>query len=714
MNNFVTASDHVGGVPSRRGLRRAPAQFCGVRAPRPHGLWAGLTVLLAFACTAPAQVALTGSVSAGGGISFVDGDQAAFQQRLRPRKYGYGGLEEFSVTRTTGTSLFRFEGRLVGGNEDYRLTARWEKFDALYLEANYQQFRTFYDGSGGRFLPRDLSFSWFDEELALDRSYFSFEIGTLIPDRPMWRLRYDRNTRTGAKNSLRWGDSNRAGQPFVPRAFIPSYLLLDEDRDIFTVEASQRTDEAEWNVGGRYERTHYHNRHTARRRAGENQDRYVTMNDAMDSDLFSGHGFYERIFSEQLRVSAGGLVTSIDADLAGSKIYGGSPDPEYSATFARRQPQDVGYFGLAGNSRMKQYVGNVNLVYQPGKYWTVRPGLKYEHLRQDSGESHTDTDFGGGAAAAAIRQQVENASRNAWNEITEEVEVRYARWADVALNVRAQANQGIGNLVEQSMLVTPTQARVLDLDRETEYQRLGQRYTVNASWYARPGLTLAAQYNYRLKLADYDHRRDSTPNGPRSFDRYPAYIVDQDMETHDGFVQLTWRPKSMLTLVTRYGHHRTTIRSTMAELPEVQHGRLTRHILTQTATWNATARLFVSGSVNLMYDQLAVPANRFTYNSDNHYLQANLSTGYAVGKVTDLYLDVTHLRADDYLDNPAITLPMGAGHNLQTAFLTWVRRHSDRLIYTAKYGYARNRDGTFGGLNDFSAHLLYGKVQYKF
>ena len=57
---------------------------------------------------------------------------------------------------------------------------------------------------------------------------------------------------------------------------------------------------------------------------------------------------------------------------------------------------------------------------------------------------------------------------------------------------------------------------------------------------------------------------------------------------------------------------------------------------------------------------------------------------------------------------------MNAGQTLQSAFLTWIRRHSDRVIYTAKYGYARNRDGMFGGQNDFDAHVFYGKVQYKF
>ena len=61
-----------------------------------------------------------------------------------------------------------------------------------------------------------------------------------------------------------------------------------------------------------------------------------------------------------------------------------------------------------------------------------------------------------------------------------------------------------------------------------------------------------------------------------------------------------------------------------------------------------------------------------------------------------------------------VTLPLNAGQKLQSAFLTWVRRHTDRVIYTVKYGYATNRDGTFGGLNDFDAHIVYGKVQYKF
>jgi hypothetical protein len=435
------------------------------------------------------------------------------------------------------------------------------------------------------------------------------------------------------------------------------------------------------------------------------------MRDGYDMDLFSGHAFYERFFNEKLRASAGGLITKLDTNLTGSRIYGATPDAEYSPTFARRQTSDVGYYGLTGGARLKQYLGNINVVYQPAKYWLIRPGLKYEHLRQDSGDYYFDTDVGGGAAARAIIDETESASRNAWNELTEELELRYTRWTSLALDVRGQWNQGTGNLVERSVLL-PTSVAVLD--RETEYERYGQRYIFNATWYARPGLTLAAQYNYRLKLADYEHRRDSTSNDARSGDRYPAFIIDQDLESHDGNVRLSWRPRSMLSFVTRYAYQRATTTSTMSGLPEIQNGRLTRHVVTQTATWNPSARLFLNAAVNVTYDQLHVPPNRYTMNSDNNYVSASLGGGYALGKLDDVYLDLNHYRADNYTDNPQFTLPLNAGQTTQSAFLTWVRRQNEHLIYTVKYGYAINRDGTFGGQNDFDAHIVYAKVQYKF
>ena len=97
------------------------------------------------------QTVIHGTIGVAAGGALVDGDQPAFQERFRQRKDGYGGLEDFSLTRTTNDSLFRLTARAIPGNEDYQVSARWERFDAFYVQANYQQFRTFYDGAGGFF-----------------------------------------------------------------------------------------------------------------------------------------------------------------------------------------------------------------------------------------------------------------------------------------------------------------------------------------------------------------------------------------------------------------------------------------------------------------------------------------------------------------------------------------------------------------------------------
>ncbi|MBL9188962.1 MAG: hypothetical protein JNK23_15875 [Opitutaceae bacterium] len=669
------------------------------------------TALLALVLPAlvPAQVVTGGSISFSAGGALQDGDRPAFQKYSGHKKAGYGGIEDFTWSRTTDSSLLRLELRALAGDEDYRLHVRWEKFDAYYVEANYRRFRIFTDGSGGYFRPRALTFSYFDEALELDRSYLSFEIGTLTPDRPQFRLRYDRNTRDGLKNSLRWGDSNLAGQPFVPRAFSPSYLVVDEVRDIFTAEASQQTESTNWKLVGRYERTRQDNHHVARRRPGENQDRYVTQVEGRRTDHISGHGYYDSIVNEQLRVSAGGLATAIDSNLYGSKIYGGTPDADYSATFARRQAGDVGYFGLTGDSHLRQYVANLNAVWQPAKFWTIRPGVKYDHLRIDGAETHTDTDFGGGAAAAAIQRLTESANRTSWNEVTGDLEVRLSRWPSLSLYARAIWNTGEGTLVEQSILL-PNRAPVIDQD--TDYERQGERYLVNATWQVRPGLSVGVQFNHRLKTADYRSRRDNTLN--TSNNRYPAYLIDQDIEARDVTAHASWRPGASLSLVTRYAHQRSTITSTFANQPEIRNGVLTRSVISQSATWTVTPRLYLTAAGTVTYDQLQVPRHRLTYFSDNNYTSVNLGGGYALGKVTDLQLDAYFYRADNYTDNSAVTLPLNAGQMVRSAYLTWIRRHSERLTFIAKYGYATNRDGSFAGYNNFNAHQLYWKVQYKF
>ena len=662
---------------------------------------------LALATPLLAQVDVSGLISVSASGTSLDGDRPAFQQRLRQSKAGFGGIEDFSLTRATDSDQFRFEARALPGDGDYHIFARWEKFAAFYLESDFRRFRIFYDGSGGRLLPRNLALSYFPEDLAIDRTFFHVEFGTLRRGLPQFTLRYDHNERDGTKNSLRWGDTNLGGPTYAPRALIPSYLEVNEARDIFTFTVMDRTESDSWKLSARHERTRTNNHHVARRRMGEPANRYVAMTDGNVTDLFTGYGQYERRVNDQLRISAGGLAATIDTNLTGSKIYGNTPDAPYVAT-AARQSGDVGYTGLLGETQLKQYVANAAAVYLPTPRWQITPAVKFEHVSVDGIESHTDTTLNG---TTPVANPMSATTGRIWGEFTGDLEVRYLRWPNLGLAWRSIAQQGSGTMRENSIL-SATQATVID--HNTNQRRVGQRHTLDTTWYIRPGLTLGLQLNYRLKLADYRPTRDNTSNATTSGNRYPAYLIDQDVASADAILRLSWRPSPAVSLVTRYAMQHAVTTSTMAGLPAIDNGRLSRHSITQTAIWTVTSRLYLNAAVNLTYDQLVVPRNFFTMHGDNNYASASVGGGYALGKITDLFLDYQYLGTDNFTDNSLATLPLNADFRQHTAFLTWVRRQGPHLVYTLRYGFATNRDVTYGGQNDFTAHLLYGKVQYRF
>ena len=78
--------------------------------------------------------------------------------------------------------------------------------DKGFIRAGFEQFRTWYDGSGG-FSPR--SNAWvtlYREDLALDRGAAWIEGGLTLPDWPIITLKYSYLFREGKKDSTSWGD----------------------------------------------------------------------------------------------------------------------------------------------------------------------------------------------------------------------------------------------------------------------------------------------------------------------------------------------------------------------------------------------------------------------------------------------------------------------------------------------------------------------------
>jgi hypothetical protein len=676
-----------------------------MQSSRSCGLWA---LLLTPGALLAQTVATEGTIGIAAGGTLLDGDRPAFQRIMQQKKDGYGGIEEFRFTRETKESVFRFDARLLPGNDHYQLAGRFEVTDRYYIDAGYEQFRVWYDGSGGFFRPTQTGFTLYDEALSLTRTKLWAEAGFFTANKTLFRLRYERRMRDGTKDSTSWGDSNLVGE-FGTRSVVPSFYDLDETTDVFTFDVGNDQQEGtKWGVGARYSETKLDNKRNMRRRPFEAADRIVTQKDETKNDLFAVNGFYLRQINEQLTVSAGALRTKLDTNIAGSRIYGQTYDPVFDPAYVRRQQRDEGFFDLHGDAQLKQTVLNLNAVYVPRKNWSVRPSLRFENLHQEAISEFEETNIGAGPAFAAIIEGVEADHKKKWDEFAEALEVRYTGQPDWTFSGKGEWVQGNGTLEEERMLHTG----VLTIDRDTEYDRTTQKYSFTSNWYPRPGLTFAAQYYYKTNTNEYDAIRDNTP--PGTADRYPAYITDQDFRTHDFNVRLSWRPLSLLGLVTRYDHQQSKITSNEAGLVTTLSSKVISHIISQSVTVSPTSRLYLTGSVNVTYDQMQTPAIAFVQHADNNYINGSLGGGYAVAKLDDLYLDYSFFRAKNYIDASTLTLPYGVDQKIQAAYLTWVRRQSPHLVYTFKYGYVTNRDGTWVGRDDFDAHVFYAKVQYHF
>lgn len=638
----------------------------------------------------------------------VSGNKAAFQELLRRRTGFSGGLEAFRYSRENNRYSLSFDGHLIPGDDDYRFAGRWNHTSGLYSNFGYNEFTTYYNGTGRTFLPTDTFFSLYDPSLATKRDQLWFEIGLAKEDRPKILLRYERHGRRGTKSSTELGETNLTGGA-GSKAIVPASLTLDEIRQILVAEISQSVGPQRWEIAARYERSEQDNRRYNNRRPGEaSAARVSTTREIVDSDLFSSHAFVEHEFSQNLRVSAGGLYTSIDTALEGNRIYGAANDAIYDPVFARRQAGDIGYIGLDGSTHLKQYVGNLNAVYVPFKNWSTRAGLRYQHLHQDSVSTFTATNVQNNLVTSAVDSGAESEKQE--DQLTGTLDVRYTGQPAWTYNLRGEWRSALGDLDE---MLYPTATRAPSINRSTDYERRFSKYSLSANWYAHPKLTFSSEYFYRIQENHYEAPIDSTLAGPASFDRYPAFVRKHRFDLHDFNIRASWRAHSTVNLVTRYDLQYGQSFAGFDQIETNRSGRYTGHIISQSINWSPVPRLFLTGSGSVVYDQLATPAASIVLNSDNNYFNASFSAGYALTKTSDVYADYSLYQASGFNDNSSTSQPYGSQQKTDNASLTYTVKPSDRVRFTLKYTYASNRDKTFAGRNDFHAQIVYAKIQYQ-
>ena len=454
--------------------------------------------------------------------------------------------------------------------------------------------------------------------------------------------------------------------------------------------------------------------------------RFITNHEANKVDLFSGHATTETRFSDSLWFTTAYSYTTLGSDLAGSRIIGANYDASFTDPVLTLRPFDEGFLNLAGQSQVDQHVFNLNLLWVPLKNLTVLTAFRYtrEDKESDSTFLATDTEpnvppFTPANPAGGFQQSdpvmTSSDSSQIFDKFAERLELRYTGIANWHFYAEGEWEEENGDIHESLF----PNAEGVEEPADKKLNLFWQKYTAGVNWYPLDRLNLSAQYYY--KSLQYDSQSTADHQS----------LVNQEWDTNDVNVRITWRPKipaklGTLALVTRYDFVTASVYGQWAvaqePLPSLRTALITNHMITESLTWNPSARLYFQGDFSYVLNKTDTPAD---YNLipnttptvldfKNDYWTASGAAGYALDQKTDLRAEYSYYRADNYVNNALVAVPYGMGATEHTVSASVSRQIAKNIRLKVQYSYFNYTDQTSGGYNNYEAHSIYSSLQFRF
>lgn len=633
------------------------------------------------------------------GWTTVSGDKAKFREQYWRHDGADGGLDRFEFSQQPNADT----REVISGHvlrDDYLVQVTVDRNDLGFVHSGWQQYRKYYDDTGGYFPGLTESPLRLDENLYLDIGKAWIDFGLTLPHWPRLVLGYEYDYKNGNEAITSW---NSTGDPADPRNIAPASKHLDEGVHIIKLDFD--ADVHGFAVSDRF-RGQFYDLNTSytnlASRAGISQN----VHDA--NNYFEGANSIqvERQFKDWWYGSAGYFFSRLSADDSFSDAT-----MSFGTLYLAVVP-DV------EESRITHLI-NANTLIGPFDGFTISGGVQSEWTHEKG--------FGTGNLNGIAYSQPPSANLEInpatlqsdydQNTVSETVGLRYTKIPFTALFADARLQQE--SIGQSDSDIQPGESFMENPSFHSYLTDLRAGFNTSP-W---PWASLSSHYRRYENDSHYDTNQVPEPAGG-----YPGFISRRDLVTDEVEARLVTRVsarlKTTLTYQMNSTQYKEDTRDAFTTTPpviispggSVLAGRDNSYNYSLGATVIPQHRMTLTGTFSYENSGITTMGNGLVPSYKGDIYSTLVGGTYLLAKDTDFSLNYGFSMADYNQGALTFNSPPAVGIRYQqhAVHAALSRRLNEYLSVRLQYGFYYYNEPPANGANDYRAHSVFATLNYRF